>query len=105
MISTKYIHINMDKNKRPKMYTLPDALQAVQRPSAGTICPAWPAWYRVQTGVTCSVSGCVCRALCVVCLASGPVCPAACRVPSFRVRWSGQGCTGRAYRERRGWGR
>ena len=27
MLSAKYIHINMDKNKRPKLYTLPDALR------------------------------------------------------------------------------
>ena len=32
MLSVKYIHINMDKNKRPKLYTLPDTLQAVQCP-------------------------------------------------------------------------
>lgn len=32
MISAKYIHINMDKNKRPKLYTLPDTLPALQRP-------------------------------------------------------------------------
>ena len=32
MLSAKYIHINMDKIERPKLYTLPDTLQAVQHP-------------------------------------------------------------------------
>ena len=32
MLLAKYIHINMDKIGRPKLYTLPDALQAVQYP-------------------------------------------------------------------------
>ena len=56
MLLAKYIHINMDKNKRPKLYTLPDTL-----PAAGTICPAWPVWYRVQTGAACPASGRACR--------------------------------------------
>lgn len=30
-------------------------------PAAGMICPAWPVWYRVQTGAACPVSGRVCR--------------------------------------------
>ena len=42
----------------------------------------------------------VCLALRGLCLASGAVCPAACRVQSFRVRWSGQGCTGGVYSRR-----
>ena len=58
MLLAKYIHINMDKNKRPKLYTLPGTL-----PAAGTICPAWPVWYRVQTGAACPAFGRVCRAL------------------------------------------
>ena len=54
MLSAKYIHINMDKNKRPKLYTLPDTLQALQPPRRrpdlpGVACPAsgracWCAW-------------------------------------------------------------
>lgn len=43
----------MDKNKRPKLYTLPDTL-----PAAGTIYPARPVWYLAQTGATCPTSGC-----------------------------------------------
>ena len=38
MLLAKYIHINMDKNKRLKLYTLPDTLQAVQHPPAVLIC-------------------------------------------------------------------
>ena len=48
MLLTKHIHINMDKIERPKLYTLPDTLQAVQRPAAAPICQTRPAWYRVQ---------------------------------------------------------
>ena len=32
MLSAKYVHINMDKNKRPKLYTFPNTLQTVQHP-------------------------------------------------------------------------
>ena len=54
MLLAKYIHINMDKNKRPKLYTLPDTLQAVQHPPPSrSPCAACPAF------------GCVCR--CVAC--------------------------------------
>lgn len=42
----------------------------------------------------------VCLALRGLRLAFGAVCPAACRVQSFRVRWSGQGCTGGVYSRR-----
>lgn len=58
MLSAKYIHINMDKNKLPKLYTLPDTL-----PAAVPIAPAWSVWYRVQTGAACPASGRVCRSL------------------------------------------
>ena len=37
MLPAKYIHINMDKNKRPKLYTLPDALRWQSSPTADTI--------------------------------------------------------------------
>lgn len=37
-----------------------DTLPALQRPAAGTICPARPVWYRVQTGAACPASGRVC---------------------------------------------
>ena len=63
MLLAKCIHINMDKNKRPKLYTLPDTLPALQRPAAGMICPARPVWYRVQTGAACPAFGRVCRSL------------------------------------------
>lgn len=52
----------------------------------GTICPAWPVWYRVQTGAACPASGRVCRALCgtpwfwrglLCCLRCAEVCPGA----------------------------
>lgn len=75
MLSAKYIHINMDKNKRPKLYTLPDTLPALQHPQQ-----VRSVLYRVQTGTPCPASGLVCRALCVVCLASGTACAAACDV-------------------------
>ena len=61
MLSSKYIHINMDKNKRPKLYTLPDTLQALQPRHR----PDLPG---------------------AVCLASGAACAAVCAVQSFRVR-------------------
>ena len=53
MLQAKYIHINMDKNKRPKLYTLPDTLQALQ-PAAVLIHPARP----MLLPVLCSLSGC-----------------------------------------------
>ena len=81
MLLAKFIHINMDKIKRPKLYTLPDTLSRQSSPRRRP-----------------DLSG-------MVCLASGTAYPATCRVPSFRVRWMGQGCTGGVYRERRGWGR
>ena len=40
MLLVKYIHINMDKIRRPKLYTLPDTLQAAQRLAAVPIAPA-----------------------------------------------------------------
>ena len=53
MLSAKYIHINMDKNNSPKLYTLPDTLQALQprrRPDLpGTAC-------LVSSADRCSVS-------------------------------------------------
>lgn len=52
----------MDKIKRPKLYTLPDALQVVQ-PCRRYDLPG------------------------VVCLASGTACAAACGVQTVRVRW------------------
>nr|DAV81830.1 MAG TPA: hypothetical protein [Caudoviricetes sp.] len=39
-----------------------------------------------------------------VCIVPCVVCLAACCVLLFRARWSGRGCTGGVYRERRGWG-
>ena len=63
MLSAKYIHINMDKNKRPKLYTLPDALRRQSSAVAVPIYPARPIWYRVQTGAACPASGRVCRVL------------------------------------------
>jgi hypothetical protein len=62
MLLAKFIHINMDKIKRPKLYTLPDALQVVQ-PCRRYDLPG------------------------VVCLASGTACAAACGVQTVRVRW------------------
>lgn len=56
MLSTKYIHINMDKNKRPKLYTLPDTLPALQHPQQ-----VQSVLYRVQTGAACPAFGRVCR--------------------------------------------
>lgn len=55
-------------------------------PAAVTICPAWPVWYRVQTGAVCPASG---RryALALVCPGSGTACPATCAVQSVRMRW------------------
>lgn len=61
MLLGKIVHINMDKIKRPKLYTLPDTLHALQHPAAGTIYPARSIWYRVQTGAACPASGRVCR--------------------------------------------
>lgn len=54
MLLAKYIHINMDKNKRPKLYTLPDTLQAVQHPPPSrSPCAACPAFGRVCRCVAC----------------------------------------------------
>lgn len=72
MLLVKYIHINMDKNKRPKLYTLPDTLQEVQHPppsrSPGVACPAF--WR-------------VCRAL------RGPPCCLCCAVVPGALEWAG----------------
>lgn len=90
MLLAKYIHINMDKNKRPKLYTLPDTLQAVQHPAAVPICPAWPVWYRVQTGAACSASGRVCLALHgLPCIWRGLCCCLCCVVCPGALEWAG----------------
>ena len=76
MLSAKYIHINMDKNKRPKLYTLPDALRRHSSPAAVTIYPA----QRVQRPGVCVgarpvVGGlpCIWHALrCCLCFAVRP---------------------------------
>nr|DAT71728.1 MAG TPA: hypothetical protein [Caudoviricetes sp.] len=51
----------MDKIKRPKLYTLPDTLRRQSSAAAAPIVPAWPVWYRVQTGAACPASGRVCQ--------------------------------------------
>lgn len=54
MLLAKLIHINMDKIKRPKLYTLPDTLQAVQHPPPSrSPCAARPAFGRVCRCVAC----------------------------------------------------
>lgn len=54
MLLVKIIHINMDKIKRPKLYTLPDTLQAVQHPPPSrSPCAACPAFGRVYRCVAC----------------------------------------------------
>lgn len=82
ILLAKYIHINMDKIERPKLYTLPDTL-----PAAGTICPTCPTSGRRST-------------LVFVCPGSGTVCPVACDVQPFRVCWGlgspPAGCIGSA---------
>ena len=69
----------MDKNKRPKLYTLPDTFQAVQpcrrHDLIGVVC-------LVSSTDRCSVSSawaCV-SVRGAVCLAFGAACPAACAV-------------------------
>lgn len=99
MLSAKYIHINMDKNKRPKLYTLPDTLPALQRP------PPVRSTRRGLSGIECRPvqrvkRPCVCAVPCMVYPVSGTACPAACDVQAVRVRWSGQGYTGGVYSRR-----
>lgn len=54
MLLVKLIHINMDKIKRPKLYTLPDTLQTVQHPPPSrSPCAACPAFGRVCRCVAC----------------------------------------------------
>ena len=67
MLSAKYIHINMDKNNSPKLYTLPDTLRRQSSPAAVTIYPV----QRVQrpgvrVGVRPAVGGlsCIWHGLC-----------------------------------------
>ena len=62
----------MDKIKRPKLYTLPDALHALQRPAAGMICP------RGRSGIECRAVQRVQRL--GVCVMPCVVCSAACDV-------------------------
>ena len=64
------------------------------------ICPAWPVWYRVQTGAACPASGLRSALVLARPGISGTACAAACAAQPFRVRWSGQGCTGGAYSRR-----
>jgi hypothetical protein len=64
MLSAKYIHINMDKNKRPKLYTLPDTLPALQRPPPVRSAP------RGLSGIECRPVQCaqrpgVCAVYCI----------------------------------------
>ena len=58
MLLAKFIHINMDKIKRPKLYTLPDALSRQTSPAAGTIYQAWAVWQRVQRLGVCAGAWC-----------------------------------------------
>ena len=90
MLLTKYIHINMDKNKRPKLYTLPDTLHTPSSPRRrpdppGVACLVSSA----DRCSVCSVRACVpVRGLLwAVCLAFGMACAAACALQSVRVRW------------------
>lgn len=99
MLLAKYIHINMDIIKRPKLYTLPDTLsrqfstrRRYNLPSAACL---------VSSADQCSASSVpacvsVCGLLWAVCLVSGT----ACVVQSIRVRWSVQGYTGGVYSRR-----
>lgn len=102
MLLAKYIHINMDKNKRPKLYTLPDTLQAVQCP------PLIRSARRGLSGIQCrpvqraSVRACV-SVRGVVCLASGTACATACDAQAVRVCWVWVSTSG-VYGESRGWG-
>ena len=105
MLLAKFIHINMDKIKRPKLYTLPDALSRQTSPAAGTIYQAWAVWHRVQTGAACPAPGRVCRCVVRPALAfarpgSGTACPAACDLQSVRVRWGAGVSTGGVYSRR-----
>ena len=78
MLSAKYIHINMDKNKRPKLYTLPDALSGATCLASGADrCSVSSVWACVSVRVL----------LWAVCLASGTACATACDVQAVRVRW------------------
>lgn len=74
MLLAKFIHINMDKIKRPKLYTLPDTLR---RQSSAAAVPI------ASRGM--------------VCLAFGTACPAACDVQAVRVRWGAGVSTGGVY--------
>ena len=51
--------------------------------AAGTICSAWPVWYRVQTGAACPASGRVCLAL------HGLSCRLSCAVVPGALEWAG----------------
>nr|DAJ70530.1 MAG TPA: hypothetical protein [Caudoviricetes sp.] len=79
MLSSKYIHINMDKNKRPKLYTLPDTLRWQSSPAADTIVCLVSGVDRCSAS---SVRACVSvrGLLCAVFLASGTACVASCAV-------------------------
>lgn len=98
MLSAEYIHINMDKNKLPKLYTLPDTLQVVQHPPP-------------SRSSRCSVSSV--RARVVPCMVCPGTCPALAltRPALLSALCSRSGCagagvsTGGVYGERRGWGR
>lgn len=96
MLLVKYIHINMDKNKRPKLYTLPDTLQAVQRPPPVRSTP------RGLSGIECRPVQRVQRpGVCVGAWRGFPCYLCAAVVPGAL----GAGVsTGGVYRERRGWG-
>lgn len=83
--------------------TVSDTLHDLQHPTAVLICPAWPVWYRVQTGAACPTSGRVCRALRGLlwfwhglrgCL----------RCAVFPGALGLAGVAGGVYRQRRGWG-
>ena len=81
----------MDKNKRPKLYTLPDALPGVAcLVSSADRCSVSSVWACVSVRVL----------LWAVCLASGTACATACDVQAVRVRWRVQGDTGGAYSRR-----
>ena len=90
MLLAKYIHINMDKNKRPKLYALPDALPTLQHRRRydlpGAVCLVSSAdrcsVFSVRVCVSCLVCG-------LSCIWPGLPCCLSCAVVPGALEWAG----------------
>lgn len=88
-----FLRIIFNAIARPFGRALSDTLRRQFTQAAVLICPAWPVWYRVQTGAACPASGSVCW-----CVAWVVLLPVLCSRSGCAV--AGQEYTGGVYSRR-----